>query len=382
MYELSMTVFLAFLASIMFVYASHFFAKSEKFLDQPDKIRKLHRKTTPSSGGLGMGVAIVVLSLLLGMQWESFSEKYQTFLSYGAPGMVIIFFTGIFDDLHGLSSKPKFSLQFLAALFVAYGLVDVYVSTVDIFITDWMKVILAVIAALWVVSGVNAINLSDGIDGNAGSLSIIVMVTLSVIGGMWGASEVSHLLLPFSAIIVGFLLFNRPPASIFMGDTGSMILGFTIASNMLYIGLNADSWHYFIGLPVMLGIPILDTTMSILRRISRGISPFESDSEHIHHMLQRYFQSPGFSVAILASITTLFSLTSILLAQLQNFYFYLSIIAVLVVLLGVVLFSYNKKIGQYLFFENVKILVDKKARDGNGNTMKTERDDLHRVFKN
>jgi UDP-GlcNAc:undecaprenyl-phosphate GlcNAc-1-phosphate transferase len=369
----------SFLLGIFAVYLSHFLAKATNFHDSPDLVRKFHLAPTPSTGGVGIGIVLIFLGSILLMKWETFPETFRIFLTYLAPSLLVVFVTGIIDDSRGLSSKPKFILQFIAAGISSIGIIRVFESLSGQVLPEWLGLLLGIIAAFWIVSGCNAVNLADGIDGHAGTLGIIALVTLGITGITWEQNEVIWLVIPFSAILISFLLFNRPPASIFMGDTGSLMLGFTISSLMIYLGIHANGWYYFLGLPVMLGVPIMDTAMSIVRRVQRGVNPFESDSEHIHHMLQRYFQSPGLSVLVLSVLTTLFSITSLFLAGLSNKWVYLVTVSILFGLFMVILISYNKKVGQYLFYENVKIILDKK---NNTSRDKESESNVFRLFKN
>lgn len=369
----------SFLLGVLAVYLSHFLAKATNLHDAPDLVRKFHLAPTPSTGGVGIGLVLVFLGFLMGFRWDTFPEPFRIFLSYLAPSLAVIFVTGIVDDSRGLSSKPKFLLQFIAAGITSVGLIRVFEVLTATVVPEWLGILLGLIAAFWIVSGCNAINLADGIDGHAGTLGIIALGTLGLTAFTWNQPYVIWLVLPFSAVLVAFLLFNRPPASIFMGDTGSLLLGFTVSSLMIYLGIHANGWFYFLGLPIMLGVPILDTAMSIVRRVQRGINPFESDSEHIHHMLQRYFQSPGLSVLVLSVLTTLFSITSLFLAGLSNKWMYLITVGILFSLFLVILISYNKKVGQYLFYENVKIILDKKKGTSKDDESETN---VFKLFKN
>jgi UDP-GlcNAc:undecaprenyl-phosphate GlcNAc-1-phosphate transferase len=197
-----------------------------------------------------------------------------------------------------------------------------------------------------VVASVNAVNLIDGIDGLASSQSIIILAGLAAVATGWHISELNFVIFPLIAAVVGFLLFNRPPATIFMGDTGSLLLGYSIISIILFIGTHAPGWFHFFGLLTMLGVPYLDTLLAIIRRRARGQSPFSPDREHIHHLMQGYFRSPGMSVAVISAVSTLLVLTAILLSRTADVNFYFTILSSLLALLCVLSISYYKLVSE------------------------------------
>lgn len=338
---------LSFLLAIVLTYASHFLAQYVDVWDHPDRVRKFHHRATSSLGGIGFGVAYFVWLLFFQtVTIVDISPEFEVFITYFSLGAGVLFLTGLYDDINGMSSTPKFIFQGIGASIMILGLVQVYEIISGTSVNHWMFLPFYGFAFLWILTGCNAINLSDGVDALAGTISIIIIAGIVSISSLWGDEELWFVAVPLMAAIGAFLLFNRPPASIFMGDTGSLLLGFTVSSFMLYVGMKADGLHHFLSLALMLGLPIIDTCMSIIRRIKRGVNPFESDSDHIHHLIQRYFHSPGMSVMILSTITFLLTTTSVLLATTSSLTLYFGILGILFLTFVTLLFAYVKKIDQ------------------------------------
>lgn len=338
---------LSFLLAILLTYGCHFLAQYVDIWDHPDTVRKFHHRATSSLGGIGFGVAFFIWLLFFQTVTAiDVSPEFDVFVTYFSIGAGILFLTGLYDDIYGMSSTPKFMCQGIGAATMILGLIQVYEIISGTSVNHLMYLPLYAFAFLWILTGCNAINLSDGVDALAGTMSIIIIGGIVSISSLWGDEELWFVAVPLISTVLAFLLFNRPPASIFMGDTGSLLLGFSISSLMLYVGIKADGAYHFLSLALMLGLPILDTFMSIIRRLKRGVSPFESDSDHIHHLIQRYFHSPGMSVAILATITFLLTTTSVLLATTNSLTLYFGILGILFLTFVTLLFAYVKKIDQ------------------------------------
>ena len=271
-------------------------------LDMPDA-RKVHAVPIPRCGGVAMALGALVPIVF----WAQMTPQLSAYLAGGA----ILFVTGIYDDFKGLGYQAKFIAQVAASLvLVLYG--GVMISDVgnllpgDMDFPGW----LASIMTVFVVVGVtNAINLADGLDGLAGGISLLIFLFISYLAYSVGNLNVAIIALSLSGTLFGFLRFNTYPASLFMGDTGSMLLGFSAAA--LSIMLTQCSTPLSPLLPlILLGFPVLDTLAVMALRISEGRSPFSADKQHFHHRLLRlgFFHTEAvFTIYVIQFLLILFA---------------------------------------------------------------------------
>ena len=262
-------------------------APSLGLMDIPNH-RKLHTKETPRGAGIVFGF-IFILGILI-YDIKEFGEFKFILLSF-----FIIYLGGILDDLFTLSSSRKLFVTIIAAS-VAYfsGYQLDYIGTfLDI---DFALGYLSFIGTIFViVSLTNALNLSDGLDGLAASLSIIILSTLLIIGLIHD----DHILILWPTLLIfvllAFLIFNWYPAQVFMGDSGSLLLGFVIS----ILSIHAIEYINPISILFLTAIPVLDTMIVFRRRIQRGKSPFIADRNHLHHILDDIKRDKAFTVKML-----------------------------------------------------------------------------------
>ena len=261
--------------------------------DLPNR-RKVHTSPVPRLGGVGIFLALLVsvivgaeLPLLTGGQ-EVFNFSRQ--LLFVMAGFLVIFATGLIDDFRNLAAPLKFLLQVAAAVLVTLGgfSIDALalpgLPALRLGWTAWP------VTVLWLVGLSNAMNLVDGVDGFAGAIAAFAALALgamALVQGRTGAALVAVCLL---GALAGFLAFNFPPARIFMGDSGSLLLGFALAALPLLRGSNhpdgATLLFDLAATVAVLALPVLDTAMAIGRRLRAGRSIFHPDKLHIHHRLQ------------------------------------------------------------------------------------------------
>lgn len=272
-------------------------------IDVPDK-RKVHNKEMPRLGGLG-----IYLGFLLG--YMIFGEHTSTMNSI-LIGSFILLITGIIDDIKPLKASHKLIGQFAAALIVVfYGdilLKDVSFFGIYINFNNWAYFI----TILFILGCINCMNLIDGLDGLAGGISAIFFLTIGVIAyfqGRIGLSVVITFIMLGSTL--GFLIHNFHPAKIFMGDSGSMFLGFII-SIITLLGFKSILTSSIVIPLCILIVPILDTICAIIRRKLKGESIGNPDKSHFHHQLLRRNCSVSIAVIIIYIITILFSTASII----------------------------------------------------------------------
>ncbi|MDD2320999.1 MAG: MraY family glycosyltransferase [Geobacteraceae bacterium] len=246
-------------------------------IDVPDA-RKKHKKAVPRIGGVAICMGWL-FSLLI---YVDMSREVRGILA----GTLIIFFTGLIDDLYGLSPKRKFQGQIAACL------VTIFVGHISIFtlgnlfgnstllLPSWLGIPFTVVT---VVGVVNAFNLMDGLDGLAGGISVIALSAFMVLGHLSGNLMLMALCAALLGAVLGFLKFNLYPARIFMGDTGSLVVGFVIAFLAILTTQTPGSGVAPIVVVLILGLPIVDTLRVMGRRILHRKSPFSPDRTHLHH---------------------------------------------------------------------------------------------------
>lgn len=246
-------------------------------VDRPDA-RKVHSRIMPRMGGLAIFLAFTITILLV----EPMTKSLTGLLAGGA----LIVLLGLADDIVGVSPRMKLLGQIIAAsVLVGFGekidfLTNPFGS--QFYLPDAVGIPLTI---FWIVGVTNAVNLVDGLDGLAGGLAAIASLTLAVIG--W-ANDQMMIVVPaviLSSSIIGFLKYNFHPAKIFMGDSGSLFLGYVLAG-LSVIGLTKGAAVLSVFVPILiLGIPIFDTLYAIVRRFINNQPIFEADKGHLHHRL-------------------------------------------------------------------------------------------------
>lgn len=249
-------------------------------VDRPDK-RKVHSRLMPRLGGLAIYLGFTVVML-----FRVDISKSMTGLLLGGTIIVLL---GVLDDIRDISPRVKLLGQILAAaVAVAFGIEVNYITNPfgGTIILNWFGLPWGgPLTVLWIVGITNALNLIDGLDGLAGGLSAIAAVTLAVIGWREGTTVLVLPALILAASTIGFLRYNFYPAKIFMGDSGSMFLGYTLAC-LSVIGLTKTATVVSVFIPILiLGIPIFDTLFAIIRRYINNQPIFKADKEHLHHRL-------------------------------------------------------------------------------------------------
>ena len=269
----------AFTATLIVTPLAIFLAKSKGWVDFPNE-RKIHKVPMPRIGGLGIFAGIVVGVILAG-----FLEK-QTWPFLLLIPLSLISTMGFVDDVRELSFKTKFAVQILAgvlAVFLVGANVPAIANPFDQTKMNF-DIFGPVIAVIWMVGITNAINLSDGLDGLAAGISAIAALTLAVTSARVNITTALVALSVFASSIA-FLRYNFHPAKTFMGDTGSQLLGFSLAVISIK-GASLSASTLSLAVPILaIGIPILDTTYAFIRRMRRGGNPFLPDKMHIHHQL-------------------------------------------------------------------------------------------------
>ncbi len=259
-------------------------------VDRPDHDRKLHSRPVPRIGG----IPIMAACLCLLVVWR------QVF-----PSVLVIFAAGLWDDLFGLKAWHKLGIQAAAAAMAC-------VAGVSIGGPAWWSVPLTI---LWLVGCTNAFNLIDGVDGLAGGLGLIGALTMLAAALLHGQYTLALAAAPVAGALCGFLPYNFSPASVFLGDSGSLSLGFLLGIYAVTWSNATDTLPGMAAPLVALSIPLLDTVLAMARRAIAGQPIFAADRRHIHHLLLDRGLSPRGVALLLCGICGLAAIWSILLAE-------------------------------------------------------------------
>ncbi len=276
-------------------------------VDQPGE-RKVHHQAVPRVGG----IAIFIPFLFSVLVFFDLNREVRGILA----GALILFFTGLVDDLYGLRPRQKFAGQVAAAL-VTVVVGHLYVSHLgDLFgqgpveLPFWFAVPFTVFAAVGVV---NAINLIDGLDGLAGGVSIIALAAFFVLGLPDRNDTVLALSAALLGGLLGFLKFNSFPARIFMGDTGSLVTGFVLAFLAIALTQKGDGAIMPILPLVILGLPITDTLRVLIGRLSKRRNFLAAGRDHLHHLLMDCGLSHASTVVLIYLSSLFLALAALLL---------------------------------------------------------------------
>lgn len=333
-------IMVSFLSSLILVPFSKKIAKHIGALDFPNE-RKIHKRVTPRLGGLAIYASFLIGYMLYGNN----SPQMLSILI----GSFILILMGVVDDINPLSSKIQFLFHLIvASIVVFYG--KLYLTEISFFGINilFATPIAYAISILVIVSLISAINLVDGLDGMSSGIGIIYFITISVVAyllGRFTGLEITLALIMIGSLL-GFLVYNFPPASTFMGQCGSNFLGFMVAVTSL-IGFKTTTFISVIIPLVILALPIFDTAVSILRRLLKGQGITEPDREHFHHQLLKMKFSPRTSVIIIYLINILFAAVSIFYVLGDNalaitLYVLLIILLLFIVLKTDILFEHKK----------------------------------------
>jgi len=274
--------------------------------DKPNG-RKLHDSPIPHLGGIALFLAILV-ALVSFFSLTSPTRDATTLVLRAIPVVLLIVGLGIIDDTRNLRARHKLIVQMVAAAaMVGLG----YRLFTGVLVFDaWMGV-LAVLSLLFIVAMLSTINLIDGHDGLAAGISILSSAAFAVIGYFAGVPHVMTLSLAVCGACLGFLVFNFPPGRIYMGDTGSMLLGLLLAIMACLVSMRAPSPGMFAAVILVLGVPMLDTILAISRRIVLRAPVFSADHLHMHHILRGTGLSARKTLFVLYGMQTFFCLLGV-----------------------------------------------------------------------
>lgn len=286
-------------------------------LDRPDEDRKLHRQPIPRLGGVPI-VLSVVLSLAIFTQVpfsgaEVFRAQWPTLLRI-LPAAALVFLIGVADDLFGLRPWHKLAGEVGAACLIYWQGVRIHDVFGVIAANDhWLSLPLTV---LWLVACANAFNLIDGMDGLASGVGFFATCTM-LVGALLQGSHVVLMILtaPLAGALLAFLRFNFNPASMFLGDSGSLVIGFLLGTYGILWSQKSVTLLGMTAPLLALAFPILEAAISIARRFLRGDPIFAADHGHIHNRLTDLGLTPRRAVLLIYAVSSVFAIISLLVTM-------------------------------------------------------------------
>lgn len=287
-------------------------------VDNPDKTRKLHQTAIPLVGGISFCTAILIsipTMFWFGQLWADFftscDKSINSILPWKLPSLGIghirdvdvtelvglaiaglfLLGVGVLDDWKGIRGRHKLIGQIIAAtILMLFGYQFVAVQFAGFYIQ--FGVFAGILIYLWVLAAINSVNLLDGADGIATTIGIIMSASLGVMMLFQGAGKDAVVMFSITGALIAFLTFNFPPAKVYLGDAGSMLIGFLLAAMSIRSTFKQSSLFAFMAPVALLAIPFIDTGAAIIRRRLTGRSVFSVDRGHLHHALLKKGYSP------------------------------------------------------------------------------------------
>ena len=272
-----------------------------KIVDHPDEDRKLHLSPIPRIGGIPIVISYagaLCLMIFFAPQGAQLYIQHRTLLLSLMPATAVIFLTGLLDDLIELSPLQKLSGQFIAAALavaLAAKLTAVHGQPYSL----WISIPLSLV---WLIACTNAVNLIDGLDGLASGVGIFATIATLAEAILSGNLGLAAATIPLVGCLLAFLRYNFSPASIFLGDCGSLTIGFMLGCFGLIWSQRSGTLLGMAGPSMVLVLPLVDVALSIGRRFLRGVPIFKGDRGHIHHMILARGFKPGSVALILYSV--------------------------------------------------------------------------------
>jgi UDP-GlcNAc:undecaprenyl-phosphate GlcNAc-1-phosphate transferase len=289
------------------------FAISKDILDIPNSSHKSHSKPIPYLGGVAIILGIVIVTYVALLFSNKSISIFWLATSIIAPA-TLMGLIGLWDDVKSLHPFPRFIAQTISGIGVAFVLI-----LTNNFGTPTGSILIDVlITVLWIVGICNSINFFDNIDGGAAGTVAISAVALTYIAISNGQTFIGALSIVVAGASFGFLIWNKSPARIYMGDAGALFLGVLIATLTIRLKPNTNSIISSFAIPIfLLGAPILDTSVAVISRLRRKVSVFKGGKDHLSHRLIRSGISRKNSVIFLWLISAVFCSLAILVSNLN-----------------------------------------------------------------
>ena len=276
-------------------------------MDKPNLERKTQKEPVPYLGGASIAIAVTALAYA-GVVASDFTTTNFPLASYVLIPALVMGAMGLIDDLRGLPALPRLIVQ--TAIAIAVSLVLINTNTVGVAFDD--SIINRGLTIFWIVGICNSINFFDNLDGGAAGTVAVVTLGIFYIAYNQGQESVSALAITTAGATLGFLIWNKQPAKIYMGDAGALFLGVVISVLTIRINPGIEpSWKSLALMPILLAVPILDTTVAVTSRINRRLSPLTGGKDHLSHRLVRKGLTQKTAAIALWAGSALFALLAI-----------------------------------------------------------------------
>jgi UDP-GlcNAc:undecaprenyl-phosphate GlcNAc-1-phosphate transferase len=278
-------------------------------VDRPNSSHKSHKKPVPYLGGVAIIIGVITVSYSASLFSQFTSSTFWLATSVLGPAL-LLGLIGLWDDIRNLPPLPRFIAQTLAGVFTA----GILLITDNIGNPTGSSIFDSIITVVWIVGICNSINFFDNLDGGAAGTVAISSISLAYLALNGDQYLIAALSVVTAGATLGFLVWNKSPAKIYMGDAGALFLGVLLATLTVRFDPTAQTQIGSFLIPVfLLAIPILDTTVAVLSRIRRHLSPFQGGQDHLSHRLIRSGISRKTSAIILWCLSGLFAAVTVLL---------------------------------------------------------------------
>ena len=313
-------------------------AIKQNVFDAPTAAHKTHKEPVPYLGGVAIIIGVLVVTYGTALLKNFSSQNFWLATSVLAPAAVLGI-VGLIDDLRNLRPAPRFIIQTIAGIFTAWLLV----SGDTVGNPTGSKFLDYVVTIVWIVGICNSINFFDNLDGGAAGTVAVTSIALFVLSFNGDQILIAALASVTAGATIGFLLWNKSPARIYMGDAGALFLGILIATLTIRLKPDAETEWTSLATPVLLlAVPILDTSVAVTSRIRRGVSPFQGGHDHLSHRLIRGGMSRRRAALSLWGLSALFAIAAFLIPGAPKFAE--QIIAGIGIISWVLLFTYFSKL--------------------------------------
>ena len=288
-------------------------AISQKIMDKPDSLHKSHKQSVPYLGGIAIIIGIVLVTYSASFFSEFTQNTFWLATSVLLPA-IFLGFIGLIDDIRKLSPWPRFIAQTAAALFTSILLI----TTDNFGNPTGSKIFDVCITVVWIVGICNSINFFDNLDGGAAGTIAVCSIGLALLS----IDSEQYLITAMSVVtlgaMLGFLIWNKSPARIYMGDAGALFLGILVGVLTIRLKPHTNSQLGSYSVPILLlAVPIMDTSVAVISRIRRHISPFQGGQDHLSHRLIRYGVPRKIAALILWALAMFFVIIAIAISILN-----------------------------------------------------------------
>lgn len=306
---------LAFVLALLLTPLVRELAVRRGWLDRPDGRRKSHTAPVPRLGGLAVYASFLLacgVVLALVKDTTVFGPAFREALFHLALAGTAVVLVGLADDLWGVPPAAKLLVQGLAAFYLYNNGYRVVLLSNPFGERFDLGLLSLPITLLWFIGASNAFNLIDGLDGLAAGIGMFATGTVFVTALINDSWEASLLAAALGGALIGFLRYNLSPASIFLGDSGSLFVGFALAAIAVRGSMKASTAVALLAPVLALALPIFDTSLAVARRLATGRSVFEADADHVHHRLLRRGFTPQGAMILLYGVAAAFAALSLL----------------------------------------------------------------------